>query len=162
MVNLDRRCPSGIAGLDELIDGGFPRQRSILLSGTCGSGKTTFAIQFLYRGITEYNEPGILISLEQDPRELKEDMAGFGFDLQKEEDEGRLVIIDASLARAGTSRIDTTITSSHMFSEEISGSRSLLPDEFNIDRILDLVIEETKRMAQRGWHLTACQRLNSS
>jgi KaiC/GvpD/RAD55 family RecA-like ATPase len=149
MVNLNRRCPSGIVGLDELIEGGFPRQRSILLSGTCGSGKTTFAVQFLYKGITEYNEPGILISLEQDPRELKEDMAAFGFDLQKEEDQGKLIIIDASLARAGTSRMDSSITSSRMFSEQLAGSRSLMPDEFNIDRILDLVVEDAGRIGAK-------------
>jgi KaiC/GvpD/RAD55 family RecA-like ATPase len=148
MVNLNRRCPTGIPGLDELLEGGFPRQRSILLSGTCGSGKTTFAVQFLYKGIVDYKEPGILISLEQDPRELKEDMANFGFDLQKAEDEGKLVIIDASLARAGTEKLDP-FTSSHLFSDDVERSRSLLPDEFNIERILDLVVEDAKKMGAK-------------
>lgn len=148
MVNLNRRCPTGIPGLDELLEGGFPRRRSILLSGTCGSGKTTFAVQFLYKGIIDYNEPGILISLEQDPRELKEDMTNFGFDLQKVEDEGKLIIIDASLARAGTEKIDP-FTSSHLFSDDVERSRSLLPDEFNIERILDIVIEDAKKMGAK-------------
>ncbi len=148
MVNLIRRCPTGIPGLDELLEGGFPRQRSILLSGTCGSGKTTLAVQFLYKGITDYNEPGILISLEQDPRELKEDMTNFGFDLQKVEDEGKLIIIDASLARAGTTKGDP-FTTSHLFSDDVERSRSLMPDEFDIERILDLVIEDAKEMGAK-------------
>ena len=88
--------------MDELLEGGFPRQRSILLSGSSGSGKTTFAVQFLYKGITDYNEPGILICLEQNPKELKQDMLDYGFDLAQAEHDGKLIIIDASLSRIGT------------------------------------------------------------
>jgi len=99
MVDITKRCPTGIYGLDELIEGGFPRGRSVMLSGTCGTGKSTFGVQFLYNGIVEYNEPGILVVLEQDPKELKEDMLRYGFDLQKLEDEGKLAIIDAGVEK---------------------------------------------------------------
>lgn len=57
-IDLNIRCSTAIPGLDEFIEGGFPRRRSILLSGTCGSGKTTMALQFPYNGIVKYNEPG--------------------------------------------------------------------------------------------------------
>ena len=148
MVDQNIRCPTGISGLDELIEGGFPRERSILLSGTSGSGKTTFAVQFLCNGITQYNEPGVLISLEQDPRELKKDMIQYGFDLDKLEKEGKLVIIDASLARIGITKMDQAITSGQ-YMDQPAGSMSLLPDEFNIDRILEIVATKAKRIGAK-------------
>jgi len=145
MVDLNKKCPTGIPGLDDLLGGGFPRNRSILVSGPCGTGKSTLAIQFLYNGIVQYNEPGILISLEQDPRELKQDMLQYGFDLQRYEDEGKLVIIDASLSRMGfkTARKPLTIPPSL---GQPAGSMSLLPDEFNMKRILEIVISKAKRI----------------
>ncbi len=96
--NLDR-CPTGVHGLDELLDGGFPRGRTILLSGTCGTGKTIFGIEFLYNGITKYNEPGILVMLEQNVGHLKRDLMAFNLNLDELEDLGKLVVIDASLSK---------------------------------------------------------------
>jgi KaiC/GvpD/RAD55 family RecA-like ATPase len=148
MVNLNERCPTGIPGLDELIDGGFPRCKSILVSGTAGSGKTTFAVQFLYNGIVHYNEPRILISLEQDPKELKHDMRAYGFDLDRLENEGKLIIIDSSLSRVSGSKTEGIITP-NVFGDPLEGSTSLLPDEFNIDRILNLVIEKAQKIGAK-------------
>jgi KaiC/GvpD/RAD55 family RecA-like ATPase len=148
MTDLIKRCPTGIPGLDELIQGGFPRQRSILLSGASGSGKTTLAVQFLIRGITDYNEPGILICLEQDPKELKADMLDYGFDLQKAEYEGKLVILDASLSRVGMTKMDGFIAQG-AFKERPDGSMSILPDEFNIEKILELVSEKAKAIGAK-------------
>ncbi len=90
-TNIDR-CPTGISGLDELMGGGLPMGRNILLSGACGTGKTTFAIEFLYNGIVKYNEPGILVTMEQNPQEVRQDMLKYGFDLEKLEKDGKLVI----------------------------------------------------------------------
>lgn len=95
MADLEKRCPTGIPGLDELIEGGYPRGRTVLVSGTCGTGKSTFGVQFLYNGIKEHDEPGILVLLEEDPEELKEDMLQFGMDLDKLEEEGKLIILSA-------------------------------------------------------------------
>lgn len=97
MVDAIERCPTGIYGLDELIEGGFPRGRTMMLSGTCGTGKSTFGVQFLYNGIIEHNEPGILVTLEQDPVELKQDMSRYGFDLDTVEKGGKLAIISAGI-----------------------------------------------------------------
>ncbi len=96
------RVKTGIPGLDELIEGGFPRGRTILISGTCGTGKSTFGVQYIYNGITQYNENGILVVLEENPKELKEEMLRFNFDLQKQEDENKLRIISTDL-RGGLS-----------------------------------------------------------
>lgn len=148
MVDLNERCPTGIPGLDELIGGGFPRQRSILLSGTAGSGKTTLAVQFLYNGIIKYNEPGILVSLEQDPKELKQDMKNYGFDLERLENEGKLVIIDSSLSRISGPKIDGII-SQNIFADKVEGSESLLPDDFNIEKILNVVVDKAQKIGAK-------------
>ncbi|MFH0862479.1 MAG: ATPase domain-containing protein [Candidatus Altiarchaeota archaeon] len=92
------RCPTGIAGLDELLEGGFPRGRVILVAGGCGTGKSTLAVQFLCNGITRYGEPGVLVTLEQHPMRIKQEMLVMGFDLEALEREGKLAIVDASLS----------------------------------------------------------------
>ncbi|HLC50149.1 MAG TPA: ATPase domain-containing protein [Candidatus Nanoarchaeia archaeon] len=65
------RIQSGIKGLDSLVNGGFPKGHSILLCGAPGTGKTIFALQFLYKGVKDYNENGLYISIEEHPRKLK-------------------------------------------------------------------------------------------
>ena len=94
MADLNDRCPTGINGLDELMEGGFPRGRTILVSGSCGTGKSTIGIQFLYNGIVMHNEPGILVTMEQTAEDLKKDMLKLGFDLEGEEKSGNLIILD--------------------------------------------------------------------
>jgi KaiC/GvpD/RAD55 family RecA-like ATPase len=98
-----KRCPTGIEGLDELIEGGIPQGRTVLLAGGCGTGKSILGTQFLYNGIVKYGEPGIFVTLEQHPSRIREDMMLMGFDLKELEDRGSLQIIDASLS-------DTTFT----------------------------------------------------
>lgn len=99
METSEYRCPTGIPGLDELIGGGFPKDRTILLAGACGTGKSIFGVQFLYNGITKYSEPGILLMLEQNVDHLKNDLLAFNCNVEELEEVGKLVIIDASLAR---------------------------------------------------------------
>lgn len=94
-----KKVPTGINGLDEMLDGGFPSGRCILVCGGPGGGKTIFGIQFLYNGVTQYNERGLYVSLDESPTHLKEDMAGFGWNLEKLEKERKLAIIDASPIR---------------------------------------------------------------
>ncbi|MEM5882734.1 MAG: ATPase domain-containing protein [Candidatus Aenigmatarchaeota archaeon] len=64
------RIKTGIPGLDDLIAGGFPQSSTILLSGVAGAGKTIFCLQFIYNGAYVYNEPGVYISLEEEPERL--------------------------------------------------------------------------------------------
>jgi len=109
MVDAIERCPTGIYGLDELLEGGFPRGRTIMVSGTCGTGKSTFGIQFLYNGIVQYNEPGILVLLEQDLEELKEDMMRYGFDLDTLEKGGKLAIIKQGVEKMAWEELSVSI-----------------------------------------------------
>lgn len=93
------KVQTGIIGLDEMLVGGLTPGRSILVCGGPGSGKTIFGVQFLYNGITKYNENGLFVSLDEHPAHLRQNVAGFGWDLEKLEKKRRLAIIDASPIR---------------------------------------------------------------
>ncbi|MFH1424388.1 MAG: ATPase domain-containing protein [archaeon] len=86
------RVKTGIPGLDELIEGGFVRDSSILVSGGTGTGKTIFCMQFLYNGATKYNEPGVFLTFEEDRPNLIRDASRFGWDLEKLEKEKKLIV----------------------------------------------------------------------
>jgi len=66
------RVPTGVPGLDELLGGGFVRRRHVILCGGPGSGKTTLAYEFLYRGASQFNDKGLYVSLEQGPERVVE------------------------------------------------------------------------------------------
>ena len=72
---------TGIKGLDEITDGGLPRGRPTLICGGAGCGKTILAMEFLFRGVTEFNEPGVFMAFEETDKELSENVASMGFDL---------------------------------------------------------------------------------
>ena len=88
--------PTGVEGLDELISGGFPKGRVILVLGGPGSGKTVLASQFLYKGISNYGENGIMVSLDEGKSHYYAEMLKFGWDFKKAEDEGKFGYIDAT------------------------------------------------------------------
>jgi len=81
------RMPTGIPGLDELIEGGFKRGSINLVCGGAGSGKTTLAVEFLMEGIKR-GEAGIYMTFEEKKEKLYDDMLSFGFDLEKYEKMG--------------------------------------------------------------------------
>jgi circadian clock protein KaiC len=75
------KCPTGIQGLDEVTFGGLPRGRPTLVCGSAGCGKTMLGVEFLVRGATQYNEPGVCISFEETGQELAQNMRLLGFDV---------------------------------------------------------------------------------
>ena len=85
-----------IEGFDDISHGGLPVGRTTLISGTSGTGKTLFASQFLYNGITQFDEPGIFVTFEESPEDIIKNALSFGCNLQKFIDEGKLFILDAS------------------------------------------------------------------
>lgn len=85
-----------IEGFDDISNGGLPVGRSTLVSGTSGTGKTLFAVQFLYNGITQFDEAGIFVTFEESPADIIKNAYSFGWDLQKLIDDGKLFILDAS------------------------------------------------------------------
>jgi len=75
------KCPTGIQGLDEITGGGLPRGRPTLVCGGAGCGKTLLAAEFLVRGVTLFDEPGVLMAFEETEAELKANVTSLGFDL---------------------------------------------------------------------------------
>ena len=74
---------TGIPGFDEITLGGLPAGRPTLVCGSAGAGKTLFAMEFLVRGATLYNQPGVFISFEESNEELTTNVASLGFDLNQ-------------------------------------------------------------------------------
>src|ERR1044072_1666511 len=75
------KCPTGIQGLDEITGGGLPKGRPTLVCGSAGCGKTLLAVEFLVRGATEVNEPGVFFAFEATAEELAQNVRSLGFDL---------------------------------------------------------------------------------
>ncbi len=75
------KTPTSIQGFDEITGGGLPKRRPTLVCGGAGCGKTLFAMEFLVRGATQHNEPGVFISFEETEKELTANVASLGFDL---------------------------------------------------------------------------------
>ncbi|MFI5422174.1 MAG: ATPase domain-containing protein [Nitrososphaerales archaeon] len=91
--------PCGIQGLDDLLGGGYPRGRVILITGGPGSGKTLMAMQFLIDGVERFDERGVFVSLEEGKNHLITEMSNYGWDLEKYEKKNQIAIVDASPLR---------------------------------------------------------------
>jgi circadian clock protein KaiC len=76
------KSPTGIQGLDEITGGGLPKGRPTLVCGPTGCGKTLLAMEFLVRGATQFNEPGVFMSFEETAKDLTQNVASLGFDLK--------------------------------------------------------------------------------
>ncbi len=87
-----QKCPTGIKGLDEITGGGLPQGRPTLICGGTGCGKTLLAMEFLVRGATEYNEPGVFMSFEEPSIDLVSNFASLGFDLNDLKDQRKLAL----------------------------------------------------------------------
>jgi len=76
------KAPTGIQGLDEITGGGLPQGRPTLVCGGAGCGKTLLAMEFLVRGATQFNEPGVFMAFEETAKDLTKNVASLGFDLK--------------------------------------------------------------------------------
>lgn len=83
---------TGIEGLDEITNGGLPSGRTTLVCGGAGSGKTVLGIEFLAHGILKYGEPGVFVAFEETAEELSQNVASFGYDLEKYQEDGSIAI----------------------------------------------------------------------
>lgn len=103
-----KRIKTGIAGLDEMLGGGFLPQTANLVEGAPGTGKTTLGMQFIYNGIVQANEPALIITFEQFPEQYYQNAAEFGWDLSKLEKQGLLKIVMTSpeVSRLNVENVD--------------------------------------------------------
>ena len=105
---------TGISGLDAILSNGIPRGNVILVEGAVGTGKTTLGVEFVYRGASEFDEPGLIVLFEVSPEKLVRDAAQFGWDLPALERKGRIKIL---------------FTTRQVFRQELQQADSLLLDE---------------------------------
>jgi len=90
------KIPTGIRGFDEVLEGGVPKGRTLLITGSTGTGKTVFANEFLYRGITEYNENGVFVTFEEHPEDIIKNVRNFGWDFDLLIRQKKLVFVNVS------------------------------------------------------------------
>jgi len=125
------RLKTGINGLDDLTEGGFPAGRSVLISGACGTGKTIMSMQYIYKGAAEHNEPGVYVTLDERPSLIREDVMRFGWDLKSLEDKNMVNIVDGSIAKLG-------MPSDEEFSLPVTG--------YDVDKLLLEIMRVIKRI----------------
>ena len=90
------RIKTGIAGLDEVFLGGIPRGNIIVVEGTAGSGKTLLGTEFIYQGITRFDEPGIIVVFETSPDKMVRDASALGWNLEELQEQKKLQIVFTS------------------------------------------------------------------
>lgn len=90
------KIPTGIPGFDAVLEGGVPKGRALLITGSTGTGKTVFTNEFLYRGITDYKENGMYVTFEEHPADIIKNVRNFGWDFDLLIRQKKLVFVDAS------------------------------------------------------------------
>ena len=137
---------TGISGLDTILTNGIPRGNVILLEGMIGTGKTTLGTEFIYRGASQFDEPGLIVLFEVSPEKLMRDAARFGWDLAALERENRLKII---------------FTTRQVFRQELQQADSLLLEEaakmgarrIFVDGIAGLLPDNGTQEPREGFHI---------
>jgi len=146
---------TGVRGLDEILLGGIPRTNVVVLQGVTGSGKTLMGLEFIYNGITQYGEPGIIVVFETSPNKLVRDAAGFGWNLDELQDQKKLQIV---------------FTTPQVFDQELRSADSLLLETANemgakrifVDGIGMLNRDVDGSKAERGGYRELLQQLIES
>ncbi|HOS94965.1 MAG TPA: ATPase domain-containing protein, partial [Armatimonadota bacterium] len=130
------RAKLGVAGLDAILHGGVVPGNAILVEGTPGAGKTTLGMQFIYAGITQHNEPGLIVTFEEFPSQMYRDAGMLGWDLQALANENKLKIISTSPA---------------VFRQETAGPSGLITQmarEIGAERVMVDSISHFQRLTQ--------------
>ncbi len=129
------RVPTGIPGLDDLIQGGFLQGSSVLVAGGSGCGKTIFSMQYIYKGAELYNDPGIYITIEEGVQNIWWNMTSFNWDIVKYQQQNLIKIYRMNLVNPETFAKD--------FDAEIGRIKDMVK-EINAKR---LVIDSTTSFA---------------
>ncbi len=158
-----------IRGVDEVLDGGLPAGRLSIVSGGPGTGKTIFALEFLYRGALE-KEPGVFVTFEESAAAIRTNARALGWNLEQLEQSGSLSIMHAdmphSIFTSGVFDIQGFLAILEGLVSS-TGARRLVID--SIDIILRLFREESRKLSElkllQGWlhdkNLTAVMTLKA-
>ena len=145
------KIATGIPGFDVFSEGGLPKGRTTLISGTAGSGKTIFACQFLAEGIKS-GQNGVFLTFEESPKMLRKNVGSFDWDIARWEAEGKWVFVDASPLDqsipmvSGEYDLDPLVTRLKYAIEKVNAQRvaidslgtifSYVPDESQVRNVL--------------------------
>lgn len=142
------KVPSGIEGLDDLLEGGFIRNRAILIQGKAGTGKTTLGIQFLVNGYINSNEKGLFISMEYNVEDLVLDMKAYNFPLQELIDKNNITIIvpPGGLENTGEYNIDDLLNYIHEYAVKNNCQRLVLDSLNTLEMILNKTQNKRKEL----------------
>jgi len=150
----EKREAFGIKGLDDMIFGGLLPGTANLIEGAPGTGKTTMAMEFIYNGITQFDEPGLIITFEEFPQQYYHDAMQFGWDFKKLEAKGLLKIVfsDPETTLKELDSVDGTFISiiekmkiKRVVVDSVTHLESLSLDEFHLRDIERKFINALKR-----------------
>jgi circadian clock protein KaiC len=133
------RVTTGVKGLDEMVQGGFKQNNTILVVGGCGTGKSTFGMQFLYNGALA-GEPGVYITFEEDVEQIRDNMMLHGWDIRKMEEAKNLIVLRVKpeevmhIVRGEYGHINDAVTS-------ISAKRVVLDSLTSIEMMIESEFE---------------------
>jgi len=137
--------------LNELMGGGFPIGSCVLVSGKIGTGKSIFAMQYIAKGITEYGELGVLVSLESEKKDLYSYASAFGWQLQRLEKEGSLQILGGPISTVSREMRKAKATIEDLISEVVEAVETSKSKRMALERVdlLQLLFpEEPEIMVQ--------------
>jgi len=128
------RVKTGIPGLDEILDGGLPKGTNVLITGGTGTGKSIFCSQFLYKGVEDYNQNGVFVTLEERAEDLRREMLKFGWDFAKVKEKYSLIGLDIDALIIEINRICREINAERVVIDSIPSLGLNLDSEKEIRR----------------------------
>lgn len=147
------RAHTGVAGLNKILGGGWPRGSTTTIVGGTGTGKTLVALRFLIEG-AQNGEPGVLLALEEDPEQIKSTARGFGWDLEALEEQGLLTIHYTPPIEISTDRF---LLESRSIIEETGAQRVVLDSLTSLSlgaisdkRFMELIYALTKHLRAKS------------
>jgi len=149
---LEKRVKTGISGLDELIEGGLIPNSTVLLKGECGSGKTIFGLQYLVYGAL-HGEPGVLLSVEENKKDILRESSKLGWDLEALEKQGKLAIIERQ------TQYSLTISNLERTARQLRAKRAVID---SIPALFSSYPNELLLSEMRSAFLVLCQLLTGS
>jgi len=134
------RVKTGIKGLDDMLAGGFLTETANLVEGAPGTGKTTLGMQFIYNGITQFNEPGLIMTFEEFPQQYYRDAETFGWDFRglEQADKLRVIMTSPEVGKSDLERVGGRIEA---IAREIGARRILVDSLSHFERLSDDPVE---------------------
>jgi circadian clock protein KaiC len=134
------RVKTGIKGLDEMLSGGFLVETANLVEGAPGTGKTTLGMQFIYNGITQFNEPGLIMTFEEFPQQYYRDAETLGWNFRglEQSDKLRVIMTSPEVGKADMESVGGRIEA---MAREIGARRILIDSLSHFERLSDDPVE---------------------